>query len=955
MRKRIKADSVDELFEIVKAVQNGEDPEEYAKRKREEARTAEQAAEEAAKQKREEARAAERAAEEAAKRKREEARAAERAARETAKRERLEARADEEKAAYEETDPEEDFEQLLEDDSEEEFVGLREALLRLNEYLNAAGSFLGWKRPLAGTRRQDESPMKKPLRGGAILEKGRAAKEVLAGWKENASQKLSQVQEQRKMQNQERRERAAKAEPPEAGEPETEVKPPVTEPKPSMTEPKPSAAGKRTQTAGNSVSETRAAGIEADLDRTHELGRVRLADIGKEPVGKTKRRYGAKSISEESETIGQRILHSLHMEPGNSDQKPTEEEKPAPASDEINADSIDLDTVQILDRLLAVPTQSTVKPKESVHNSANEAAVPGEGTANPTAAPGEGTANQTAAAAENTSGKAARSGAFAEDAASQASAFAEDAAGQASAFAESPAAQSGASADREAAPEVNSSAKNETEGDTKNDTESDTNGSAEGDTAQGESSSPEQTTLQSIQQSVKETLHTLRGSKMRTAGIITAVAAVFLIIVAAGTMLHRSSQLQEKQKYVTADEGLTITVENQPDEWCSTCELKMKISVKGGTISSIEADGTAVEADDNGYVTVSAQSTPLEMTVTTEDGTLTASVEIPMLDTDAPVVTADLYGGQIILTAADSRSGVEQIRYAVVEDDDWLQLPQYQDYTEAIPYEEDCIYYFYAVDQAGNCSVPVVSNMVTAESITLSESELTLYPGGTAQIDAEVNPSGALLTDLHYESSNTDVVTVSSAGAVTAVAEGSALIKVTADGVDMATCSVTVATEATVTISAIGDCTLGTYKGSVTSTSFDTYYSMYGADWFFQNVRDILANDDITFANLEGPLTDSTDAVEKTYAFKGDPSYTEILQDGSVEVVTLANNHSSDYGSQGFSDTKENLTAAGIEYCTGDTIAYQEVSGVKVACIGIYELAAGLDCEAQVRETIAEA
>ncbi|MCD7820231.1 MAG: CapA family protein, partial [Lachnospiraceae bacterium] len=249
----------------------------------------------------------------------------------------------------------------------------------------------------------------------------------------------------------------------------------------------------------------------------------------------------------------------------------------------------------------------------------------------------------------------------------------------------------------------------------------------------------------------------------------------------------------------------------------------------------------------------------------------------------------------------------------------------------------------------------VITTMETAESLTLSESELALFPGETAYLTAEVNPSGALLNNVTYESSNTNVVTVTRNGFVTAIAEGSALIKASADGVETVSCMVTVSSERTVTISTIGDCTLGTYLDADTTASFDAYYSMYGASWFFENVRDILEDDDITFANLEGTLTDETTPEDKTYVFKGEPSYTEILQDGSIEVVTLANNHSSDYGAQSLTDTEENLTEAGIDYCIGDTIAYTEVSGIKVAFIGIYELNAGMDCETQVRETIAEA
>ncbi|MCD8023624.1 MAG: CapA family protein, partial [Lachnospiraceae bacterium] len=461
-----------------------------------------------------------------------------------------------------------------------------------------------------------------------------------------------------------------------------------------------------------------------------------------------------------------------------------------------------------------------------------------------------------------------------------------------------------------------------------------------------------------VKSMLRQRLHALEekgfGKKQQTIagiGVMAALLVVVLIVCAVSGTIRR----QAKQKYVTADEGLTILVDNQPDEWCNSCELELKIKVKSGTISSIEIDGTAYEADSKGRVTVPVESALVNVTVVTENDTLTAKIEIPKLDADAPVLSVDKSQGEITVTAADARSGLAGICYAAVEDDDWLQLPIYQEYSEPIVYEEGKIYYFYASDEAGNRSTPLVTNMIEAESAALSDTELTILVGETASLELSVTPSNAYLTNVTFESSNTDVVTVTSAGLVTAVAEGGALIRVSADDIETITCTVTVETEQTVTVSAIGDCTLGTYAGMTYTTNFNTYYSSYGASYFFENVRDILENDDITFANLEGPLTDETTAVEKEFAFKGDPAYTSILLDGSIEVVTLANNHSSDYGAQSLADTKENLTAAGIDYCIGDTIAYQEVSGVKVAFIGIYELSSGMDCESQVRETIAEA
>lgn len=154
-----------------------------------------------------------------------------------------------------------------------------------------------------------------------------------------------------------------------------------------------------------------------------------------------------------------------------------------------------------------------------------------------------------------------------------------------------------------------------------------------------------------------------------------------------------------------------------------------------------------------------------------------------------------------------------------------------------------------------------------------------------------------------------------------------------------------------ITISAAGDCTLGV--DSRYNTTFDQVYNKHGAAYFFKKTNSIFKKDDITIVNLEGTLTNSTAKAYKTYTFKGPAKYTQILKKGSVEVVTLANNHTMDFGTQGFTDTKKALKNSDIDYCIGSTIAYKKVKGVKVAFIGFNALN-GVS-EQQVKDTIAKA
>lgn len=158
-----------------------------------------------------------------------------------------------------------------------------------------------------------------------------------------------------------------------------------------------------------------------------------------------------------------------------------------------------------------------------------------------------------------------------------------------------------------------------------------------------------------------------------------------------------------------------------------------------------------------------------------------------------------------------------------------------------------------------------------------------------------------------------------------------------------------------ITVSMVGDCTLGTDVNFDQSTSFDAFYQMKNdPGYFFQNVKDIFTADDLTVANMEGTLTTSNDRQQKTFAFKGDPSYTEILTRGGVEATNLANNHSHDYGDQSYEDTIQYLEAAGITTFGYDRTAVMDVKGIKVGLIGIYELKDGLGRQQQVVDTIQE-
>lgn len=156
------------------------------------------------------------------------------------------------------------------------------------------------------------------------------------------------------------------------------------------------------------------------------------------------------------------------------------------------------------------------------------------------------------------------------------------------------------------------------------------------------------------------------------------------------------------------------------------------------------------------------------------------------------------------------------------------------------------------------------------------------------------------------------------------------------------------------TVSVVGDCTLGTDETFDYSTSLNSYYDSYGKDYFFQNVKSIFSADDLTIANMEGTLTTLDAREDKQFAFKAPPEYAGILTSGDIEAVNMANNHSHDYGEQSYTDTLTALDSEGIVHFGYEETAVMDIKGIKVGLVGIYELNDHLERTQQVKDNIAK-
>ena len=133
----------------------------------------------------------------------------------------------------------------------------------------------------------------------------------------------------------------------------------------------------------------------------------------------------------------------------------------------------------------------------------------------------------------------------------------------------------------------------------------------------------------------------------------------------------------------------------------------------------------------------------------------------------------------------------------------------------------------------------------------------------------------------------------------------------------------------------VGDCTLGC-RDAHSYMNFG-FTRTIGEDYGFpfRNVVEYFERDELTCINLEGALTDQGNAMQKAHTFRGPTSYVNILTQSSVEFVTLANNHTMDFGQAGYDSTLATLEGAGIPYVERDkaTVVTTE-NGLKVGFYG---------------------
>lgn len=144
---------------------------------------------------------------------------------------------------------------------------------------------------------------------------------------------------------------------------------------------------------------------------------------------------------------------------------------------------------------------------------------------------------------------------------------------------------------------------------------------------------------------------------------------------------------------------------------------------------------------------------------------------------------------------------------------------------------------------------------------------------------------------------------------------------------------------AKVTLGFVGDIMLD--RGVKTSV-----YKNLGGDYdkVFSEAKSLKDND-IMFANLEGPISDKGHNVGSKYSFRFEPEVTSAIKNAGFDIVSFANNHVGDWSDAAFQDTLGRLSEANILF-TGAGQTYNDAtkptiierSGIKIGYLGFSDV-----------------
>jgi poly-gamma-glutamate capsule biosynthesis protein CapA/YwtB (metallophosphatase superfamily) len=130
----------------------------------------------------------------------------------------------------------------------------------------------------------------------------------------------------------------------------------------------------------------------------------------------------------------------------------------------------------------------------------------------------------------------------------------------------------------------------------------------------------------------------------------------------------------------------------------------------------------------------------------------------------------------------------------------------------------------------------------------------------------------------------------------------------------------------------------------IPGTDYRTYRLPQDWQYLFGGIQHQLQQADVVFGNFESTLTEVRNSPKgaggpNVFAFRTPPWYASVLKVAGFDVMSVANNHSFDFGDQGFADTMANLEKEGIKAVgRKGEIVYTEAKGLKLAFIAFSHL-----------------
>lgn len=122
----------------------------------------------------------------------------------------------------------------------------------------------------------------------------------------------------------------------------------------------------------------------------------------------------------------------------------------------------------------------------------------------------------------------------------------------------------------------------------------------------------------------------------------------------------------------------------------------------------------------------------------------------------------------------------------------------------------------------------------------------------------------------------------------------------------------------------------------------------------YRYVHELLSSADITLINLENPLTDPCPVTTTGMTFCAPTSAVEGLVFAGVDIVNLANNHTRNYGENGYESTKTVLNNRSILPSDTTDLAVVERNGLRFGFLG-FDIITSWPDEQELQSRVKEA